>query len=86
MIQDLLKVGRLHVHPGVALVAAVGGELLELAKPYSPVDTDFYTLSLLASAFLYQVLLGLVAQLRHSQSISVEAVGCSFEGIYHKRG
>ena len=47
--------------------------------------TPASVLYLFAPAFLYQVLLGLVTQLRHLQSFSVEAVGCSFEGIYQQK-
>ena len=45
IVLDLLQVGRLRVHPGIALAAAVGGELLELAEPLYPVDTGLCTLS-----------------------------------------
>ena len=75
------QVGCLRVHPAVALAAAAGGELLELGKALLSLDTSLCPLSLLASAFLYQVLLDLVAQLRHTQSYSVEADGCSIEEI-----
>ena len=74
-------VGCLRVHPAVALAAAAGGELLELSKALLSRDTGLCTLSLLASAFLHQVLLGLVAQLRHTLTYSVEADGCSIEEI-----
>ena len=71
----------LRVHPSVALAAAAGGKLLELDKALLSPDTGLCPLSLLASAFFYQVLLSLVAQLKHTLPYSVEEVGCSFEEI-----
>ena len=41
-----LQIGHPQVHPGVALDAAMGGELLELAKPFYPAGVGLRTLSL----------------------------------------
>ena len=63
------QVGCLRVHPAVALAAAAGGELLELGKALLSRDTGLCPLSLLCLRLLYQVLLGLVARLRHTHCL-----------------
>ena len=76
---DLLRVGCPRVHLPAVLAVGAGGELLELGKAPSIPLTQASVLYLLASALLYQVLLGLVAQLRHTWPFSVEVAG--FEEI-----